>query len=151
MVDYKKVRELKKEEAAYLAGIIDGEGTVTLTRRNRNDQRQLAVTVSSTDRHLLEYVLQIVGVGKITNKRMNRSNHSPAYTYQLSNRQALSLLKQIAPFLRTYKRDRARVVLDGYLKVTPRNGKYSTEMLGAKEKFNSAFFAFSSPNAKRLE
>ncbi len=149
--EHKRVRTLTKTESAYLAGIIDGEGTVTLTYRNKSSQRQLAVTVSSTDRRLLEYILRIVGAGKITNKKISRVNHSPAYTFQISNRQALSMLKQIAPFLRTYKRERTRIALSGYLKVTPRNGKYSAEMLRAKGKFNDAFFAFSIPNAKRLK
>jgi len=151
MAEYKKVRVLTEAQSAYLAGIVDGEGTITLTRKNKDAQRQLAVTVSSTDRRLLEYILRIVGAGKITNKKMNRSNHSPAYTYQIFNRQALSLLKQTALFLQTYKMDRARIAINGYLDVTPRNGKYSPEMLRAKEKFNNAFFAFSTPNAKRLE
>ena len=148
---YKKVRILTKTESAYLAGIIDGEGTVALTRRNRNDQRQLSVTVSNTDRALLEYIMKIIGAGKITNKTMSMSHHSPAFTYHVSNRQALSLLHQIVRFLRTYKRERAHVALKGYLRVTTRNGKYSKELLLAKEKFNDSFFAFSSTNAKRLE
>lgn len=150
MAEYRKIKTLTEVEAAYLAGIIDGEGTVTLTRRNKDNQRQLAVTISSTDRNLLEYVLDIVGAGKITNKTMSRSNHSPAFTYQLYNRQALTLLKRVAPFLRTYKKDRTKIVLQDYLKVTPRNGKYSPDMLRAKEEFHKAFFAFSAPNAKRL-
>ena len=151
MAEYKMVRILSEAESAYLAGIIDGEGTVTLSRRNKNDQRQLVVAISSTDNSLLMYLSEIVGAGKITNKRMHSPNHSPAYTYQLSNRQALSVLEQVAPFLRTYKRDRARIVLSGYLRVTPRNGKYSSKLLREKEKFNAAFFAFSTPNAKRLK
>jgi len=149
-MEYKKVRVLSESESAYLAGIIDGEGTVTLSRGRKNAQRQLAVTVSSTDRELLEYVARVVGAGKITNKQIHKRNHSAAYTYQVYNRQALSILRQTVPFLRTYKRNRAEIALDGYLKVTPRNGKYSAEMIRLKEKFNDTFFAFSSANAKRL-
>jgi hypothetical protein len=32
MAKYRKVRKLTPEEAAYIAGIIDGEGTISLTR-----------------------------------------------------------------------------------------------------------------------
>lgn len=49
MVTYRTVAELSKIEAAYVAGLIDGEGTVTLTRKHRNEYRQLAVTVSNTE------------------------------------------------------------------------------------------------------
>jgi hypothetical protein len=33
---------LSKTDAAYIAGLIDGEGTVTLTRKHRNENRQIA-------------------------------------------------------------------------------------------------------------
>lgn len=34
-------------DAAYIAGLIDGEGTVTLTRKHRNENRQLCVSISA--------------------------------------------------------------------------------------------------------
>ncbi len=64
---YKEVNLLDQTDAAYIAGLIDGEGTVTLSRRHRNKNRQLVVSISNTDRPLLEYVLNAVGAGKITN------------------------------------------------------------------------------------
>lgn len=36
---YRKVKLLDLSDAAYIAGLIDGEGTVTLTRRNRYKNR----------------------------------------------------------------------------------------------------------------
>jgi len=42
------VRILSTVDAAYLAGFIDGEGTVTLSRKHKNENRQLAVTISNT-------------------------------------------------------------------------------------------------------
>ncbi len=53
---YKEVNLLDQTDAAYIAGLIDGEGTVTLSRRHRNKNRQLVVSISNTDRPLLEYV-----------------------------------------------------------------------------------------------
>jgi hypothetical protein len=41
-VTYKAVRSLSIQDAAYIAGLIDGEGTVTLTRRHVNERRQLS-------------------------------------------------------------------------------------------------------------
>lgn len=83
--------------AAYIAGIVDGEGTITLTRKHRNEHRQLALTISSTERCLLEFVKTTLGVGKITNKRSSKSNHAPSFTYSVYNRQALILLEHISP------------------------------------------------------
>jgi len=41
MANYRKVKKLSREEAAYIAGIIDGEGTISLTRKHRGEHRQL--------------------------------------------------------------------------------------------------------------
>jgi len=43
----KAVRELTPVDAAYLAGLIDDEGTITLTRRHSNERGQLVVSISS--------------------------------------------------------------------------------------------------------
>lgn len=58
------VTELCKTDAAYIAGLIDGEGTVTLTRKHRTENRQLAVTISNTELRLLDHVHAVVGAGK---------------------------------------------------------------------------------------
>ena len=130
-----KIHSLVKTDAAYIAGLIDGEGTVTLTRKHKNENRQLCVSISSTEIELLKFVLSTTGVGKITNKQASKSHHSHSYAYAVYNRQALALLEQTLPYLRSYKRDRAALILKEYLTVTPRNGKYSTEVLTMKKLF----------------
>lgn len=137
---YRQTRLLTNESAAYIAGVIDGEGTISLSRRHRTDNRQLVVSIASTERDLLEYVLRTVGAGRITRKRTAHPNHTPSVTYVVENRQALSLLQQIAPFLRTYKRKRAELVLRDYLRLTPRNGKYSPILRRDRETFIETFF-----------
>ena len=44
---------LSDVEAAYVAGIIDGEGTITLTRTHRGENRRPVVSISSTELPLL--------------------------------------------------------------------------------------------------
>jgi hypothetical protein len=80
-------------------------------------------------------VLQTTGVGKITGKRTSQPHHTPSFTYSVYNRQALALLAQIQPYLRTYKAKRSRLILRDYLAVTPRNGRYSEKMKLAREQF----------------
>ena len=41
MHTYREVRSLSGPEAAYLAGLIDAEDTVTLSRKHASDMRQL--------------------------------------------------------------------------------------------------------------
>ena len=126
------VAQLSKVDAAYLAGLIDGEGTIALSRRHARDNRQLVVTISSTER-----------AGKITRKKPAASHHAPGLTYVIGNRQALALLEQVTPFLRSYKVHRARLVLDYYLKVTPRNGKYNLKIREARQEFERRFATIS--------
>ena len=89
----KKVNNLSSPDAAYIAGIVDGEGTITLTRKHKNENRQLVVSISSSERKILEYVLLKTGVGKITTKKSYRDHHQQAYAYAITNRQALNLLE----------------------------------------------------------
>ena len=132
---YKEVKLLDQADAAYIAGLIDGEGTVTLSRRHRSENRQLVVSISNTDRPLLEYVLDTVGAGKITGKRTYQPQHTASYTYTISNRQALALLKQMLLYLKTYKAKRSDLILRDYVRLTPRNGHYSPEIKRARTDF----------------
>jgi hypothetical protein len=136
---YRQVKRLTAAEAAYVAGLIDGEGTISLTRKHRHDNLQLSVSISSTERPLLQYVLKTVGAGRITNKRSYQSHHTPSVTYTISNRQALALLEQIHVFLHTYKARRAQLVLRDYIRLTPRNGKYTPALARARTVFIEKF------------
>jgi hypothetical protein len=147
-VIYKAVRTLSPVEAAYLGGLIDGEGTITLSRRHRDDERQLLVTIANNERAILEYVLHAVGAGRITSKRHYKEAHTPSFTYAIGNRQALDLLKQITIYLRSYKSERAALALTHYIALTPRNGKYTRSLQADREKFIEEFLALSPKSSK---
>ena len=138
---YAKVNKLKPTEAAYIAGIIDGEGTVTLSVKQKGGTRHLAVTVSGTELSLIKYLPRVIGAGRITNKKVYKLNHAQAYTYAIYSRQAIDLLIQVLPYLQTYKAKRAAFALDQYISVTPRNGRYTSEQKIAIDKFVENFFA----------
>ena len=143
MTIYKKVTTLSKVNAAYIAGIIDGEGTITLSRKHKKDNRQLSITISNTEIPLLEFILETIEAGKITNKKTYQDHHTPSMTYAINNRQALDILSQITPYLKTYKKQRAELILIDYVRVTPRNGKYNENLKVEREKFIDAFFDIS--------
>src|SRR5438477_11548514 len=60
------LRQLSDTEAAYLAGIIDGEGSITLPRTHPVQNRRPAVSVSATELSLVPYVGSGVSAGGIT-------------------------------------------------------------------------------------
>lgn len=137
------VARLREADAAYLAGLIDGEGTIALSRRHSGEKRQLVVSISSTEIALVEWARHTPGVGKVTRKKTSRPHHAPGLTFSVANRQALGVLEQILPYLRSYKKRRADLVVAKYLRVTPRNGKYSVELLEARRRFEEEFAAIS--------
>lgn len=137
----RSVHSLSIADAAYIAGLVDGEGTIALTRRHLGDSRQPVVSIANTELRLLEFVLHSVGAGKITHKRTVSAAHTPSFCYSIANRQALELLAQIQCYLRTYKRKRAALLLSDYVKLTPRNGKYSSEARLLRQAFEETFLA----------
>ncbi|MEL7046186.1 MAG: LAGLIDADG family homing endonuclease [Pseudomonadota bacterium] len=139
MAPYRTVYALSTSDTAYIAGLIDGEGTVTLVRRHQNERKHLAVSISSTEKQMLEFVRSATGVGKITNKRVYAAHHRPSFTYAVYNRQALQLLIQVEPYLRSYKKHRSVLAIRQYISVTPRNGKYNPELLDARQSFEDEF------------
>jgi LAGLIDADG endonuclease len=123
-----RANHLTVDAAAYIAGLIDGEGTITLTGLHRHENRRLVVSISSTELPLLQFVVESFGAGKITRKKTYSDRHSPSFCYAVTSRQALSLLQQVLPYLRSHKRARAELSLERYESLTPRNGKYTVDM-----------------------
>ena len=135
MASYRKVSTLSPVDAAYIAGFIDGEGTISLARKHAGENRQLIISISNTEPRILKFVLAAVGAGKITRKKVAATHHTPSLTYAIWNRQALALLAQVQPHLRSYKNERAKLILSDYVRLTPRNGKYSVKAANEREKF----------------
>ena len=94
----------------------------------------MVVSIGNNENPLLTYVRSLTGAGFVTNKKVYSQKHAPHSTYKITNRQALDLLRQVTPYMQSYKRQRAELVLAKYIALTPRNGKYSPLQLREKEK-----------------
>ncbi|MBT2727462.1 LAGLIDADG family homing endonuclease [Bacillus sp. ISL-75] len=129
-------------EAAYFAGIIDGEGSITLTRMHENENRRPCITVASTDKELLVYLRSLTEGTINSKKNYNPERHKDSYTLTIKKKDSVvTLLKKISPYLRVdKKRKRALWILENYDKVTPRNGKYNSLLLTKKIAFEDNFF-----------
>ena len=124
-------------EKAYIAGIIDGEGSIMLIRFHKNEYPSPCVSISSTDIELLEWIKDTTKIGRIIYKKnYNKEKHLDSYTYRVIYNDALKLLEKVEPYLVIKKKKlRAKHILYNYKKVTPRNGKYSEELKKKKEQF----------------
>ncbi len=141
MTCYRKVNKLNPVVAAYLAGLVDGEGTVTLTRQHRNEKRRLVVCISNNELEILQFAKDNIGAGRITTKRTYSERHASSFTYQISSRQALELLAQIIFHMKSYKARRASLALNDYVRLTPRNGKYKPAVVRERERFERQLLA----------
>ena len=145
---YGKIKKLSPVKAAYIAGFIDGEGSISLVRNTKEGYRRLTVSVSNTDQKVLEWVKNSIGAGQVNAKCDSLKNdfHSTAYFYKIAGRQAFNLLAQICPYLKIEtKRKRAELILKNYIKLTPRNGKYSAQILTERDGFIKKFFSIPYP------
>lgn len=128
-------------EKAYIAGIIDGEGSIMLIKFHSNQFPSPCITISSATIELLEWIKQKVCAGTIKGKKNYKpEKHKNSFTYEIKYNKAIILLKNICPYLIIEaKRKKAELILKYYKILTPRNGKYSPEQLIAKENFYQEF------------
>lgn len=101
---------LTPEQAAYIAGFLDGEGSVILYMRR--DTVALRVTFANTNRHVLEWIQEHISVGNIIGKpRRIGSNHKVGFMLLINSDSALTLLTQVLPYL-IIKREQAQIAID---------------------------------------
>ncbi len=126
-------------EAAYAAGILDGEGSISVTRNHSTRWPSPQVSVASTDRELLGWFRERFG-GSISTKQPRKANHSLSFDWKLTDRRALRFLQIVRPYLVIERKiRRCDLLLKAYLDCTPRNGRYSAEMTVQKQVFLDQF------------
>ena len=103
-------------EKAYVAGLMDGEGTVHIVlqrnkSRNRPEYLFAETYISNTDVSLLRWVQAKFG-GKVRLSRANKGrNWKPLYRLHFHGKAAGELLKEISPYI-VAKKGRIEMVLD---------------------------------------
>ena len=118
---------LTGEELAYIAGIFDGEGTVTISsykasRYGGSQRRLLMVLLSSTDRSVVDYLRETFG-GAITITKVH-DNHKEIRRWTLSSRMAADFLYRVLPYLRI-KREHAILGLDWQVTMKQGSNQYT--------------------------
>ena len=92
-------------DLAWAAGIIDGEGCITITRAGG----QLRVMVANTDLRMLHKLRELFG-GNISRKKTYRAHYKPQWFWQLCAKDAAGALNAMLPYLVT-KADQAELGL----------------------------------------
>lgn len=100
---------LAPTDAAYLAGLIDGEGYVGLVRFGKRASGEVAIyprlTIAMTDKAIVNWVDVLTGyIG--TRGVLDRHNpkHRPAYQWHANGKAAEAVLAQVLPYMRVKRR-----------------------------------------------
>ena len=129
-----------KEIYSYMAGILDGEGSILLQRISRNCFRSPVVSISNNDMNIINLFKDTYG-GTMVKKKIYKENHEQSYEWRITYNGAIDVLKSLLPYMRHKEKiRRANLIINTYPLVTKRNGKYTETELKAKLDFEYEFF-----------
>ncbi len=88
-------------EAAYLAGLWDGEGSIMLL--SKRDTIAVRISIVNTDRAMLDWIVQATGLSIVLRHRDadTARGHKATWQWGCNGDAALSVLRQIRPYLIT--------------------------------------------------
>jgi hypothetical protein len=106
---------MKETEKAYLAGLIDGEGTVSIVRlRHRGpgfEHYVASVEISNTNVKMIDWVMERLGGSVVVDARKKVSGQKQVYRIGLRNKLAEKVLLEVLPYL-VLKGKQAELVLE---------------------------------------
>ena len=138
---------MNPEEVAYLAGIIDGEGTISIMKRGNNFFP--TVSIANTSKELMDWCKNRVGEKACVCRKAPRSErHSLSYHIRWRFDAALNVAELCLPYL-IIKKDHARTILM-WKSVVRRNGRYCPAELQLRDPLVDSIRALNSrPVRKR--
>lgn len=116
---------IPKTVLAYLAGLFDGEGSISIG--NRSPSFSLRIRITNTNLEVLEWVTELYG-GNIRRKNRVRPHHKACWEWILRDRKAAQALTQFYPFM-IVKKPQAQLVVGCWKTVLARSGRYWTKEL----------------------
>ena len=123
---------MRDTDIAYIAGLFDGEGSIEFTKRKekkRNgtyDCRRISMEISMTDKSVLIWVHEVLGVGTLTKKprkglRKNGTKYLMQYRWRCTFRDAYYVCRLLWPYAHT-KLPKIQQVIDHYSQGNIMNG-----------------------------
>ena len=121
---------IRESDAAYIAGLFDGEGSINFTRRPEKKKKhkgggyrisnsmRISMEISMTDKSVLLWVLEVLNVGTLTDKprkgfRKNGTRYLMQYRWRCTFRDAYYVCCLLWPYAHT-KLPKIQQVIDHY-------------------------------------
>ena len=109
-------------DAAYLAGLFDGEGSVYFKKTSQKKHQRpgkpthnvmvIRMEIAMTDKSVLEWVWETTGVGAFGSKKV-QAGYKPQWRWRAAHRDALKVCKELWPFAQT-KLHKIEQIIDYY-------------------------------------
>ena len=121
------MRTMTPTERAYVAGIVDGEGSIEYTQRDRirHDRKgkpvhkvwNIRLEVPQVDGRLIDYLMETTAEGVRDMKRYpGNDNWQDQHRWRVGYRGVYRVLKQIDKYL-IVKKEKSQLVIDHYDKI----------------------------------
>ena len=100
------------EDIAYVAGILDGEGCLSLCPNGHQQPDKFCeqIRVSNTDKKLIDWLLKTFGGKHLKRSNSLKGKEKPVYNWALYGEKATSFLLIVAPYLKL-KKERADILI----------------------------------------
>lgn len=141
---YRKLKNLTEIEKAYLAGLFDGEGSISLAKNKKTDRfRTPYFSISSTSYGIMRLCKEMTGLGFISQKKKYQDHHKQSYHWGIqAGTQVIDICTALLPYLREeIKWKRCKKLVSEWKSITKRNGKYTPEEIDRKYQFEKEFFS----------
>jgi hypothetical protein len=104
------VQHLSVADLAYLAGLLDGEGSICILKRVRNGRIRhwLEISIGNTDYEVLEWVRDTFGGHLSSNAQTNTEHSHKVWRWRANTQEAAGILRDVTPYVRI---KRAQVAL----------------------------------------
>jgi hypothetical protein len=123
---------IRESDAAYIAGLFDGEGSIDFTKRKEKKKygtyncRRVSMEISMTDESVLIWVHEVLGVGTLTKKprkgkRKDGTKYLMQYRWRCTFRDAYYVCRVLWPYAHT-KLPKIQQVIDHYSQGKLMNG-----------------------------
>ena len=101
---------MQPSEAAYLAGLFDGEGSVYFKKMKQIKHKRpgkpvhnvwvIRMEIAMTDKAVLEWVWETTGVGAFGPRKV-KEGYKPQWRWRAAHRDALKVCKELWPYAQT--------------------------------------------------
>lgn len=111
MIKLKQLKLKRKEDKAYLAGLIDGEGCLHLRKltfrykEKRYTGYGLLLQIAVTYKPILEWCKRTVGGGTLWKREDGRGKRRTLWSWKIEHSMAEQLLRVIYPYLKIKKEE----------------------------------------------